>query len=145
MLHGSHELALQLHTISTGVLAWVFLLSAHSPSCSPQLLPHFRNGRSLVHWYLSTNWKSLNERAANEYVGHNLSSEGPHMLKNNYLHADFWPQSWALLKVCMQHIFYCSAEELASAMPVYNLLSPAMVFFWKNCLISLSKCQNKLE
>lgn len=72
-------------------------------------------------------------------------SEGPHTLKNNYLHADSWPYSRALLKVRIQRIFYCSVEELASTILKCTIYSVSCYFCKKKCLISLSKCQNEVE
>lgn len=123
-----------------------------SCSCSPQILPHFGNGRgfhrtrcrTLVCWCLSPKRKFLNVRATNEYVGHNSSSEGHHTLKKNYLHTDSWPYNWALLKVHIQHIFHCSEEELAST-TLKGTIYSVSCYFCKNCLISPSKCQNEVE
>lgn len=111
--------------------------------------PTFGNGRglhrtrcrTLVRWCLSPKRESLNVRAANEYVGHNSSSERPHILKNNYLHTAFWPYSWAFLEVRIQHIFYCSVEELASTILKCTIYSVSCYFFAK---IVLFLCQNKV-
>lgn len=112
-----------------------FLTPPHSGNCRGL---HMTGCRIPLCLYLSPKRKFPSVRADNEYIGHNWSSEGPCTPKNNYLHADCWPYSWALLKVHVQHIFYCSVEELASTILKCTIYSSLVIFF-KYCLIFLSK------
>lgn len=105
---------------------------------------HVTGRRTPLCWYLSPKRKFLSVRAETEYVGHNSSSEGPSTLKNNYLHTDCWPYSWALLQVHVQHIFHCSVEKLASTI-LKSAIYSSLVIFSKTVFFFCQKCQNEVQ
>lgn len=118
------------------------LLKFHTPHCSCNCRGlHMTGCRIPLCWYLSPERKFLSVRAENEYVGHNSSSEGPCTPKNNYLHTDCWPYSWALLKVHIQPVFYCSVWQLASTTLKCTIYSSPVIFS-KTVLFFCQKYQN---